>query len=120
MGGKLRSSGIADLVRSRIRQRRLEIGLTQEQLCERAGISIDAVSRIESGQRVPSLTTLESLAKGLGVSVVFLIQQDEPSPVNAELEVVIHRLHDQPPEVIAAAGKMVTALVEVVSAQRMV
>lgn len=42
-------------------------------LCQAAGISLDAVSRIENGTRAPTLETVEKLAKGLGVSVAHLI-----------------------------------------------
>jgi transcriptional regulator with XRE-family HTH domain len=54
-------------VRARIRELRTARGLTQEQLCEHAGISIDAITRIESGSRTPTLSTLASIAKALGV-----------------------------------------------------
>src|SRR5580698_7249956 len=59
---------LEEVVRERIRQLRGERGLTQEQLCERAGVSIDAVSRIEGGSRVPTLETVERLARALAVS----------------------------------------------------
>lgn len=112
MGGKSRASGIAEVVRTRIRERRLAVKFTQEQLCEKAQISIDAVSRIESGQRVPSLITLESIALALGVTLASLVDAEEARPANAEMEIVIHRLQNQRPEVIEAAAKIVTVLVE--------
>ena len=43
------------VVREKIRTLRLERGLTQETFCERAQISVDAVSRIEGGSRVSIL-----------------------------------------------------------------
>ncbi|HUT79446.1 MAG TPA: helix-turn-helix transcriptional regulator [Polyangia bacterium] len=61
-------SSSADMVRTRIRELRTERRLTQEQLCDLAGISRDAVSRIESGSRTPSLDTLERIIRALGGS----------------------------------------------------
>jgi transcriptional regulator with XRE-family HTH domain len=46
---------------------RLKKGLTQQQLAEKTGLSIDTVAAIENGRRWARLTTLRKLAKGLGV-----------------------------------------------------
>jgi DNA-binding XRE family transcriptional regulator len=43
--------------------RREELGLSQRELAKRAGISHTVVSRLESGQQVPSAKTLERLAE---------------------------------------------------------
>jgi len=43
--------------------------LTQESLAERAGISVESVSKIEQQERSPSLTMLRTLADALGVPV---------------------------------------------------
>jgi DNA-binding XRE family transcriptional regulator len=43
--------------------RREELGLSQRELAKRAGISHTVVSRLESGQQVPSPKTLERLAE---------------------------------------------------------
>jgi integrase len=51
-------------------QRRITLGLTQEQLADRAHTSPSIVSRIESGREVPSVRLLELLAKGLDTSLV--------------------------------------------------
>ena len=44
----------------RIRKRRLELHLSQEQLAERAGISVNTLSRLENGQ---SSTTIEKFRR---------------------------------------------------------
>jgi transcriptional regulator with XRE-family HTH domain len=69
---------LAKVVQERIRALRAERGLTQEELCERAGISIDAVSRIEGGSRVPTLDTLQRIAGGLDVAVEELLKSGQP------------------------------------------
>lgn len=116
MGGKARVSDITERVRQRIRERRLALALTQEQLCEQAQISIDSVSRIENGQRVPSLTTLESIAKALGISVARLVESEQTTaPADSNLAVITHRLRTQPPAVVAAAEQMIAALIAAVT-----
>lgn len=49
-----------------MRQKR---GLTQDQLADKTGLSIDTVGAIEQGRRWARLTTLHKLAKGLNVSI---------------------------------------------------
>lgn len=50
--------------------RRVEMGITQEQLADRMGTSSSVISRIESGQHVTSVTTLERLAAALQVKLL--------------------------------------------------
>ncbi|MGO7000375.1 helix-turn-helix domain-containing protein [Rhizobium leguminosarum] len=52
-----------------IRQRRLALGLSQEQLAERAGLHRNYVGFIERGERNASLKTLFAIARSLGVSL---------------------------------------------------
>ncbi len=42
--------------------------MTQEQLSEKTGLAVDSIGAIEQGRRWARLTTLHTLAKGLGVS----------------------------------------------------
>ena len=48
---------------------RLEQGLTQKQLSELSGIRQSNISRIEKGVCVPTLTTLNELAKAFGKKI---------------------------------------------------
>lgn len=48
-----------------MRQKR---NMTQDQLADKARLSIDTISSIERGKRWARLTTLHQLAKGLGVT----------------------------------------------------
>src|SRR3954454_14065489 len=53
----------------RVRRLRAERGMTQEQLAERAGVSVDLVKKLEQGRRESArLTTLTKLAQALDVS----------------------------------------------------
>ena len=47
---------------------RVKRGLTQDQLAEKTGLSVDTIGAIEQGRRWARLTTLHKLAKGLSIS----------------------------------------------------
>lgn len=54
----------------RIRALRKQAGLTQEEFCHRAGLSLRAYSSLERGEAAdPHLSTLKAIAGGLGMSV---------------------------------------------------
>jgi transcriptional regulator with XRE-family HTH domain len=55
-----------------VRRRRVALGLTIEQLAERADLSPNYVGTVETGKRDPSLSTILALAKGLHVPPVEL------------------------------------------------
>lgn len=57
-------------VGSRIRQYRKLAGLTQEDLAERTGLSVIAVSNIERGVNKPSFDNFVAIANAMGVSVI--------------------------------------------------
>jgi ribosome-binding protein aMBF1 (putative translation factor) len=54
---------------TKILQRRLSVGLTQQQLAAASGIAQADISRIEHGQANPTTETLEALARPLGVTL---------------------------------------------------
>lgn len=64
------------LVGRNVRRIRIEKGLTQEQLAERAGVSQYYVSLLENGGRNPTVVSLWELSQALGVSHVDLVLPD--------------------------------------------
>ena len=50
--------------------RRIRYGVTQEQLAERMGTSVSAISRLETGQHRPNVETLEKLGRAFGEQYV--------------------------------------------------
>lgn len=64
--------------RQRMRAARASAGLTQDELAELAGVTLQTVSRIECGRRDPTIKTLRELARALRVSVAWLIGEAEP------------------------------------------
>ena len=67
--------------------------LSLESLAERAGLSQSYISMIESGKREPTISSIEKLAKALGVPtpiILFLAaEKDELTGLDAETS---HRL----------------------------
>ena len=53
---------------AKIRNRRHELGMTQEQLAEKANFHVNYIGGIERSTRNPSLTSIVVLAKALGLS----------------------------------------------------
>lgn len=59
----------------RLRELRLEAGLTQAELAARVGISQPNVARLESGVNPPNLSTLRKIADALSADVVVAFQK---------------------------------------------
>ena len=51
----------------RLRELRVERGVSQDQLARATGIHLTAIGRFERGDREPRLTSILRLARGLGV-----------------------------------------------------
>lgn len=62
------------MIGGRVRELRMDLGLTTAQLGELAGISKAMVSKIENGRTSPSLRTLERLARALEVPLTSLFR----------------------------------------------
>ena len=54
---------------------RLEAGLSQRELADRAGVAQSEIARIESGKREPSIPTLQRMLAGAGLEVRFRLSQ---------------------------------------------
>jgi DNA-binding XRE family transcriptional regulator len=73
MGGK----GLLAAFGQVIKEARLDAKLSQEELGFSAGLNRNYVADIEKGRRKPSLITIFSLAKGLGLSPGVLMTRTE-------------------------------------------
>jgi ribosome-binding protein aMBF1 (putative translation factor) len=60
-----------------IRARRKEVGWSQRQLAERAGMTQPGVARFEAGGTTPTLPLLERLASALGLTVTISLAPAE-------------------------------------------
>jgi transcriptional regulator with XRE-family HTH domain len=66
-----------------LREERARAGLTLEQLAQRAELSIAHLSRLESGDRQPSVAALISLSRALGVSMSTVLGERRGEPAIA-------------------------------------
>ena len=64
---------------------RKQVGLSQEQLADRLGVTRQSVSKWESGAAFPELVKIISLSEMFGVSVDYLVKDnmEEPRPTEA-------------------------------------
>lgn len=74
----------------RIRERRVELGFTLEQLASAVDRAPSQVSAIENGKREPRLPLLRAFAQALGVTADDLLRSEAPSE-RAALEIAVER-----------------------------
>jgi len=60
-------------VGERIKNQRIELGISQTQLAKKAKLTPAAISQFEAGSRKPSFDAISKLASALGVSTDYLL-----------------------------------------------
>lgn len=64
-----------------LQQARKNVGLTQQQLCQKAGLSYSTLAKIERGAiKAPSIFTIQSIAAALGTSLSELMGEQPITP----------------------------------------
>lgn len=63
-----KTSNVAKKFGSKVRQARMKVGISQEELAFRCGLDRTYVSGVERGTRNPSLKNIEKIAKALKIS----------------------------------------------------
>jgi transcriptional regulator with XRE-family HTH domain len=99
----------------RLKQLRRLAGISQSTLGKRADLSLDAVYRIESGQRAPNLGSVFRLARALGVTPAELLSDNTPRREGRPtpgLSRLVSLLEGQPKAVVKAVTKCAEAIVE--------
>lgn len=66
-----------ETIGSRLRARRVELGLTLAQVAEQAGLSLPYISNLERGRGNPTLDALNALARALDVPLASLMGDDD-------------------------------------------
>ena len=61
-------------MRLKLREVRQRLFVTQEELAERAGITVSTLSRLENGLQRPRISTVRKLAEALGVAPEELVE----------------------------------------------
>ncbi len=80
---------------SRLRELRLERGMTQAFLAAVAEVTETYVSRLESGRAAPGIDLVGRLAKGLGTTVSDLLPADDPPDPATVLREQARRLAEE-------------------------
>lgn len=80
-------------VGQRIKKYRREQGLTQQTLAEMCDLSVNFISTVECGKKMPSLDTFLKIAKALEVSADMLLEDErkhcfDGTPLAAEMELL--------------------------------
>ena len=78
----------------RIRKLREKAGLTQEQLAEKAELSLKHLGELERGRGNPSLSSIEHLARALGLPFVEICDCEHERLSVTQLRTELHRLID--------------------------
>lgn len=81
----------------KIAEARKNKGLTQEEVADRANITVRTIQRIESGETIPRNFTLKAIAQALGISFDELVNKENTSPSSyisreSETEDAVHFL----------------------------
>lgn len=82
-------STVQKLFGKKIKAIRRSREVTQEQLAELSGLSLQYIGEIERGTRNPSLTSMESLAKALDLPIAELLNMDEFKLSTEELRTIL-------------------------------
>lgn len=82
----------------RLRELRMQKGLSQEELAKRLGLSNSAISMYERGSRKPSLELLETLQEFFNVDIAYLLGQDKGNAYYLDPEVaeLARTLYERP------------------------
>ncbi|ACM28227.1 helix-turn-helix transcriptional regulator [Agrobacterium rhizogenes] len=68
-------------VGSRVRMRRLMLGMSQERLADQIGVTFQQVQKYEKGTNRIGASRLQAIASVLAVPVAFFFQQDNSQPL---------------------------------------
>ena len=88
---------------------RSDRGLTQEKLAENVRISTSFCANIERGKKGASIRVLRDIAKSLGVSVDYLINEEHSNSCIQNIETL---LRDRPEEFIISMEKLIRLCIE--------
>ncbi len=71
-------------VGSRVRMRRLMLGMSQERLADRIGVTFQQVQKYEKGTNRIGASRLQTIAGVLAIPVSFFFQQDNSQPLTTD------------------------------------
>lgn len=77
-GGRSRALDVDHYVSNRIRQRRIMLGLTQQQMAELIGVTYQQAHKYETGINRISAGRLFQISQALGVDISYFFEEVEP------------------------------------------
>lgn len=93
---------IYDTIAKQLRLKRLQAGLTIEDLADTAGISVSFLAYLETNKKKPSLATIAKIAKALNISISELFDERTVLNIAGEKQKTLNRilklLQNQSPE----------------------
>ena len=78
VGGRSRALDVDRYVSLRIRQRRIMLGLTQQQMAELIGVTYQQAHKYETGINRISAGRLYQIARALGVAISYFFEDVDP------------------------------------------
>ena len=81
-GGRIRALDVDHYVSLRIRQRRIMLGLTQQQMAELIGVTYQQAHKYETGINRISAGRLYQIAQALGVEISYFFEEIDPEKRN--------------------------------------
>lgn len=103
-------AALARRLGKRLRRRRTDLGWSQATLAEAIGTSVEYVSMLERGARLPSLPTLVALGRALSTSLDALVAVSDAPRSEEDRLMILARAIPTPLRVTVA--RMLAALVE--------
>lgn len=77
---------MSELTGKRIKERRAELGLSQEELAEKTGVTRTTVAKWESGENNLKQSKIKTIAKALDCSPVWIVGLDDSTNIVIEIE----------------------------------
>ncbi|MET9360422.1 helix-turn-helix transcriptional regulator [Streptomyces sp. NPDC006632] len=71
---------LAYIVAQAVAARRSELGWSQGELAEQVGMRQPHISRLESANKLPNLSTLLRIANAMGTKLVVTLEKDQDTP----------------------------------------
>jgi transcriptional regulator with XRE-family HTH domain len=94
----------------RIAEQRRSMGLTQEQLAERASVNVKTIQGAEQGRSEPELRTMRKIAKVLGTPLDTLMGTGRKGSLELLIKQISADLRVLPPSVVEHVAALVRAM----------
>jgi len=86
------------------------MGLTQEQLAERASVNVKTIQGVEQGRSEPELRTMRKIAKAMGTPLDTLTGTGRKGSLEVVIKQITTDLRTLPPSVVEHVAALVRAM----------